>query len=308
MKYYKLLIFIFTITFVTSCNSDDSGDDKNKGAEISNVRFTPRYFNSNSDLLIEWDSTEPNDITRIVINGTNYDNQFDVSYNSTAIELPINNYNFYLKNSKGTEFGPFTYTYIPMVYELNSEFDIFNETNTIKWKFDYYSSLSANNFQVEYGTQGFSIGSGTRKNIFNTSDMIDSGSGELLITDNINQGGTYDFYVRSVFNGFGESEWSGPYEIEFEDNYLNCETPIIESQNFSGGELSLSWNDSGVAYQFSFFSSSTTNPSDGSIQSSINLGTSITYYVGGIYGYYAIRSQCLDGSYTPWSDAYYYSN
>jgi len=257
-------------------------------------------------LLIEWDSTDPNDITRIIVNGTDYNNQFDVYSNSNARDLAANNYNFYFKNSKGTEFGPFAYTYIPMVFELNKEYDPYDETNTIKWRFNDYSSLSANKFQVEYGMQGFSIGSGTRKNIFNTSEMIDSSRGELLITDNINQGGTYDFYVRSVFNNLGDSEWSGPYEIEFVDGYLNCETPTIESNNYSGGELSLSWNDSGVAYQFSFFSSSLTNPENGSIQDLITLGNSITYSTSWSYGYFAIRSKCLDGSYTPWSDAYYF--
>jgi len=153
--------------------------------------------------------------------------------------------------------------------------------------------------------QGFSIGRGTRKNIFNTSDMIDSSRGELLINDNINQDGTYDFYVRSVFNSLGDSEWSGPYEIEFVDGYLNCETPTIESLNYSGGEVSISWNDSGVSYQFSFFNYSTSNPTVGDIQLSINLGHSATYYVGG-HGYLSIRSECLDGSCTPWSAAEYF--
>lgn len=307
MKLQFFFLTMFLATVFTSCKSDESSEeDTDTGAHISNVRFTPRYFNSTSDLLVEWDSTNPLDETRITITGTDFRSGSVTHSNSLSAELPANNYNFYLQNSKGINFGPFAYTYLPMVYELNNEYDIYDETNTIKWRFSDYGSLSATKFQIEYGLQGFEIGNGTRKNIFNTSDMINYERGELLITDNINQGGTYDFYVRSIYNSLGESEWSGPYEIEFANNYLNCETPTIESLNYNGGEVSISWNKSGIAYQFSFFASSTTNPADGNIKDLITLGNSATYGVAWSYGHLAIRSKCLDGSYTPWSVAYYY--
>jgi len=83
-------------------------------------------------------------------------------------------------------------------------------------------------FEIEYGPNGFTRGTGTMQTI--------SGSTNL----NGLSAGTYDLYARSNCGGTDFSEWAGPKSFLVQQTSANCPAPTNLS---SDSQLELSWED-----------------------------------------------------------------
>ena len=80
---------------------------------------------------------------------------------------------------------------------INIDFFTVSDTNVI---LDWENYGNGTSFEVEYGPQGFLIGSGS---------LATTNENTITIND-LNPESTYDFYVRTICNGNDTSEWIGP--------------------------------------------------------------------------------------------------
>ncbi|TCI92639.1 fibronectin type III domain-containing protein [Tenacibaculum sp. M341] len=91
----------------------------------------------------------------------------------------------------------------------NIIFDRITESSVdVNWE-NYNTNISQ--YTIEYGAQGFSLGSGTQNNISNNTHTI---------TD-LNSDTVYDFYIRSECSNDSNSEWVGPFTKKTTPNYCN---------------------------------------------------------------------------------------
>lgn len=163
--------------------------------------------------------------------------------------------------------------------------------------FTWTGNSGSSYYQVQYGAQGFSLGTGTSVQV-NT----DYYSG-MSMTANT----TYDFYVRSYCSSaLGWSSWSGPFTYLSVGNQNLCSMPtnlsyIIESTSSQTAWVSLHWAYNGET-NFEY----TVVPHNQAVTS----GTIGTAGIGGwptinrnrftSYDFY-IRSVCANGNKTAWA-------
>ncbi|MFA7650338.1 MAG: GEVED domain-containing protein, partial [Flavobacteriaceae bacterium] len=102
-------------------------------------------------------------------------------------------------------------------------------------------SSSGNDFDIEWGTQGFALGTGTSVTGFTATSTILSG-----LTGNTH----YQFYVRQNCGVDGYSIWAGPYT--FYTSYCEASTQwewdYISSFSTTGGIINISNNSGGFSY------------------------------------------------------------
>lgn len=162
----------------------------------------------------------------------------------------------------------------------------------------YYNQTDATNFDVEYGQEGFTVGGGTRITV-NTEycfDMI------------LNQGTTYDFYVRSKCeDNLGYSNWVGPVSYYAEKNHNVCMVPTnvgyVVERNFFGDAVgaSFSWDDNGGNPSYEY---NVVLPGQAPETNGYEDGTSrtVTYLqmTQNTDFHFFVRTVCVDGSRTQW--------
>lgn len=171
--------------------------------------------------------------------------------------------------------------------------------STVYWSYDS-NQTTASYYQVEYGEQGFDLGSGTQitTNTTNTSETV------------MVEGNTYEFYVRAYCeDNLGYSGWSGPISAYADQDYNVCSAPSnvlhqIE-YNFFGDPVGVvfQWDSNGESSFEHVLISDGYNPDD---SNSVNTsdGSGWPLYNQGLtqntpYDFY-IRAVCLDGSRTEW--------
>lgn len=106
---------------------------------------------------------------------------------------------FYEDNTFDFTFN-FTAQNCTRVYYVNSPSSISTTEVTLNWE---PSVTEPSSYTVEYGLQGFTIGSG-----------VTSFSEQAQTTlTSLQTGGTYDYYIRTNCSSNQNSEWSGPYRF-----------------------------------------------------------------------------------------------
>ncbi|OYQ46346.1 hypothetical protein CHX27_04680 [Flavobacterium aurantiibacter] len=156
----------------------------------------------------------------------------------------------------------------------------------------------AASYQVQYGTQGFSLGSGS---IFTVNTPY---------TNNLTfqAGQYYDLYVRSFCSNAQEfSDWVGPHTYFSQSNQNVCTAPTNVGysvvDNFFGEPVGaeFTWTDVGNSdnYEYNLVVNGQSPNA-----SAIEQGTSPTItYLSLVqnteYDFY-VRTRCIDGTYTAW--------
>lgn len=150
-------------------------------------------------------------------------------------------------------------------------------------------------FEVQYGEQGFTLGSGTTAEVSNTSYSLP-----------LFKGKKYDLYVRkNCGTTDGKSNWAGPITILSENttacvkpeyvNYTTSTTSVYDPK-FSA---TVSWDTDGLSVYEVYLGTSSTPPAPGNgdpISSGhsavfLNLNKTISYM-------FYVRKRCADNTYT----------
>ncbi|RZJ73254.1 fibronectin type III domain-containing protein [Flavobacterium sp.] len=166
-------------------------------------------------------------------------------------------------------------------------------------------SGSAEDYEVEYGLQGFAIGSGTRITVDGTWGNAD--------ISNLQPSTNYDFYARAIcFDGD-----KGPWKKVQYTTVTSCPTPNnLNSYNISGscnaglGETrAFTWHyDFAVptSYEISVVTASNINqPGSGDTFTTSNTSISLS----GMYclwDAFYVRANCSNGQSSAWAGPYYW--
>lgn len=167
--------------------------------------------------------------------------------------------------------------------------------NTITGGVSLYVSTSSNQgfFEIEYGANGFSKGSGTKVTISTQYDLTG-------LTN-----GTYDIYIRGNCGGTAYSDWSSAQSFLVQGgNSSTCAAPYsLNAQPYFQG-YQLYWSASNAGYYELEYGPtgftrgngtkktlSNSNYSDGSF----NANTTYDFYV---------RSNCGGSDFSPWAGPY----
>ena len=154
---------------------------------------------------------------------------------------------------------------------------------------DYYNTVSY--FQVEYGVQGFTLGTGTNIQV-NSASFNDI----PLQADT-----TYDFYVRAYCNNtLGWSNWSEPKSYYSQNMQNLCTTPSnVAFYNEGSGFIRAEWSLNGESLFEVVVVNPGVNVSQGSI-TTISSGSWPVFNHGSGRDFY-VRAVCTGGNRTPWS-------
>lgn len=156
-------------------------------------------------------------------------------------------------------------------------------------------------YQVQYGEQGFALGTGT---VYETSNK--SFSAPLY------SGKKYDFYVRkNCGTSTGWSNWAGPITI-LSNNTTACVKPTFANHTVSTSSVysptfsaSISWDNDGISVYEVALSMSSTGPAPGT-WSLINAPSMAAYTNLDKYFkyYFYVRKRCADNSFTEYYGPY----
>jgi|SRR6218665_139784 len=299
----KLFSVLFIAAILSGCSSDETSEVVNPCQNVGTFSVTQNYGN----LTIAFqDDTNPlyYDLSLVYpSSGNGPENGSKITLNSTSSTIPINSFGTVLYPGQ-------TYLiYIRKACSNESKSD-WSEAKTITinaycdkpydlsvdpWSGFRWSNRddNATYYQVQYGPEGFALGS--RPNI-NVNNTYYEGMGMQANT-------TYDFYVRAFCtNGSGWGEWAGPYTYLSTANVNLCSTPsnityTLESSN----AINVRWSHNGeTRFEYAFL-----NPGQNINNASINsIGISSTPVFTGLsrfvdYTFY-VRAVCADGNHTEW--------
>ena len=159
------------------------------------------------------------------------------------------------------------------------------------------SDSNTSYFQVEYGPQGFTPGSGTTVQVNSSlySDMT------MLA------GQTYDFYVRAYCTAaLGWSSWAGPYTYLSVGNQNACTIPLnlaysIDAYSGAIAHVVLQWNWNGEEH-FEYAVVHHGDPIGASDIYTADTSGWPTRWLNHSYDWdFYVRAVCNDGSRTPWT-------
>lgn len=145
-------------------------------------------------------------------------------------------------------------------------------------------------FQVEYGVNGFTRGSG-KLGLSNSKSYSD-----FSMAANT----TYDFYVRSICGPGDTSAWAGPQTYYSSGNWRMCLPPTGLTASRSGGCIQFNFDANGEwSFETVINNSPTTNftnpdPTGSTGGAYCGLYSNVTYY-------FFVRSVCSNGNKTAWA-------
>ena len=168
-------------------------------------------------------------------------------------------------------------------------------TNRFAWN----SVSGASLYEIQYGLQNFTLGTGTKSQVNSTFY-----NGMIMAANT-----TYDFYVRSFCsNSIGWSAWSGPYTYLSVNNQNLCATPFnlsytIETIGSLSTFFALNWNPNGETNFELTVVGNNQAPTTGIISQFQYSGASIPVFSkpkNNTYDFY-VRAVCADGTKTSWA-------
>lgn len=170
------------------------------------------------------------------------------------------------------------------------------ETNVTSGGFSLYNlgvNASFGFFEIEYGPNGFSQGSGTLK----------TSSNQFSVNNIFN--GTYDVYVRGNCGGDDWSEWAEPKSFIVENGISStCDKPVDITFNMGGNSFTIYWDDysSDANYYEIEYGLSGFQIGNGTSGTSNTKSFRSSDYTGdNIYDFY-VRANCGGDDWSPWSD------
>ncbi|MBR9847073.1 MAG: hypothetical protein GYB35_13645 [Algicola sp.] len=312
-------IFLLLVSVVLlGCSSDsDSNDNPETACGTATITNVSQNFET---LTVSWQSQgnfnyfeigydASGNLNGQVNSNTTFNYSFTSTNNSIATEvLDAESINFFVQENETFSFyiraqcvnGQFTDWQGPFVLQLNEvcskpeNLNVFGDE--LDWEFNSFS-INASYFQVEYGLQGFSTGTGTQ---ITTND-------EYVVGLAMEQGNIYDFYVRAFCeNNVGWSDWAGPVSYFADQDYNLCNPPsnvqyFIEYITGSSAGVRFEWDYNGETQFEHVLVSNNGNPDNGTISSSDTFGWPV--YTGlstfADYDFY-VRGVCNDGTRTVW--------
>ncbi|AEH00019.1 fibronectin type III domain-containing protein [Lacinutrix sp. 5H-3-7-4] len=243
MKKITLLLAVSLLIF--GCSSDDSPNEENQqnscalpvNLSVQNLTNTTASFN--------WDVSISSSLYQVEYGTFGFSQGSGITltvpdtYTSVQNLQPQTQYSFYTRvfcNESQTYSnwaGPFSFVTLdsnPFCEDpTNFTEDVYPDSITHN-KIDlYWSSPSSGGSEIQYGVQGFNLGSGTTQI---EPDFYDQSAS----INNLNSETTYDFYVRNVCEDSGFSSWVGPVSITTlnEPSNPNCIDPFNFTSTSSG--------------------------------------------------------------------------
>lgn len=152
-----------------------------------------------------------------------------------------------------------------------------------------YPSNTADYYEVEYGPQGFSQGSGITRTT--SSESYSGGS--------FAQGNTYSFYVRSYCTGGEWSNWAGPKSFYADNNANMCLPPTGTDAYRYNGYIRVEFTPNGED-EHQVCINNTNSTTWGDIYDLETAGASYSGYYTNVTYYVFFRSKCNNGDYSNW--------
>lgn len=305
----KTQIQITFITFITLLLASCSKDSAAEGSKITSFSLTQ----SNDKIILNY-ATNSSDI-----------NHFEFAYSAVAASNTPGDGNLFVttdlntttKNIDDLSIAPGTsYNFSIRVYENNGYvspwFGVkllnttaycsqpYNLSLTAGCTWDYNTAITPTNFQVQYGSQGFTLGNGisgtTTSNYYDYSSAI------------LHSGSSYDFYVRSFCStSLGYSDWVGPASLTAtsDQNVLMPPTNIGWSviRNFFGDATgaSFTWLDQGGNHSYDTVIVGHGNPPTSVAYNNTMYNTTVSYLMQQSTNFdFYIRTVCVDGTKSNW--------
>jgi hypothetical protein len=245
--YLSAIIIIFSSLFI-ACSGGDEGSG-GCGATVTNLTVTQQSDQLN--FTITGTNALYYEISAVPMGSNMTPDQTNIhSVNSQISSIPANEIGvsqgclFYVRavcndDIKGEWFGPAMFEIQPYCgTPLNLQM------GGLYFSWDYYAPVGAeeySNYQVEYGPQGFTHGTGTIVTVNNN----------MYSDFSLAAGQHYDFYVRGYcINNVGYGNWAGPVSYYAENNINMCAAPTnlsftLQSNNGSYAMGYFSWHANG---------------------------------------------------------------
>lgn len=256
MKSIKLifLLAIFSIFIFNSCTGEDEPIDPLLLEEVPALCSQPAFFSVSSfingnTVRIDWDKTSG--VEWEIQYGTNgfvLGNGTIVNFNTTSSLITgltsTINYSFYIRTKCDTNeysqwIGPIAPGSSVDVCENPTNLTaVRSATDATKITATWLANGDENSWQVQYGTSGFIIGSGT----------IVATASNTKIVSNLLENVAYDFYVRSNCDANQNSGWVGPVTVNAV-GALGCTTPtnlaVVRNATLSS-QVNVGWTAGGT--------------------------------------------------------------
>ena len=166
-----------------------------------------------------------------------------------------------------------------------------------------YSGFSPEKYDIEYGLQGFTLGSGTKVTTTSSS----------LSVNNIQPSTSYDFYIRAVCAGNDPSAYKKFQYTSIE----NCPKPgNLNSYNISGScnsgseTRAFTWSyliGNATSYTISLVTNSTiNNPDAGNTEITSNTGITFSGLFC-LWKAFYVKANCGTSSSSSWAGPYYFN-
>ena len=223
--------FSDVFTFTTSCIAPT-------GFNAINISGTEASF--------EWsaEGAEGNWEIEYGLAGFNIGDGTPLSVSTPTVNIsgltPLISYDVYIKTvcevgGFSDNLGPYTFSTLELCsqpFNLNMV-SVTNDTAIINWE---NLNTDISKWEVEYGVNGFSQGSGTIAEVAEKTISI----------ENLTSNSEYQFYVRSNCDADGYSNWVGPFNFETPPDYCNGDRFFDSGGEF--GNYSNSENRTTVIY------------------------------------------------------------
>lgn len=253
----KKLLVIITLSILTFACSSDSADDGNPcqkpvQLDVFNLTNTTASFN--------WHSTVQSSLYKLeygpmgFTQGTGVIISVPESYYNVSGLSPLTQYSFYVNIfcSETNSFSDWAGPYAFITTENNPYCDDpgslhvqpYNDSVSFNYIDLSWSNGDFDGSQIQYGLEGFTLGSGT------TNSYTSTYPGNARI-NGLNAETSYDFYVRNTCGDSGYSSWIGPLTHSTLEEPLNpsCIDPInftldqIYTTSAGSDVLVFSWDE-----------------------------------------------------------------
>lgn len=239
----KKLIFLFAVSaFILNCASDDSGDSNNcsmpDNLNVNNLTNTTASFSWYANVDSSLHQVEYGTFGFVQGIGTT----ITVPEPYTNIEdlEPLTQYAFYVRvfcNDAGEYSnwaGPFSFVTLennpycndPRSFQV--EFTLGDDSIGHNYIDFGWLDYSVDGSQIQYGLQGFNLGSG-----ITMTDTDDSYQYQTI--SGLDPETTYDFYLRNICNDTGYSSWVGPVTETTKPTPFNLD--CLDPVNFTLDEI-----------------------------------------------------------------------
>ncbi len=255
MKSIKLIFLqaIFSIFILNSCTGEDEPIDPLLLEEVPALCSQPAFFSvspfiNGNTVRIDWDKTSG--VEWEIQYGTNgfvLGNGTIVNFDTTSSLITgltaTINYSFYIRtkcdaNDYSQWIGPIAPgSSVDVCVNPTNLTAVRSATDATKITATWLANGDENSWQVQYGTSGFIIGSGTIVATASNTKIISS------LLENV----AYDFYVRSNCDANQNSGWVGPVTVNAV-GALGCTTPtnltVVRNATLSS-QVNVSWTAGG---------------------------------------------------------------